>query len=417
MQASFTVDDGDRPATFPAADLLEGVRVLDLTNVLSGPFCTYQLALLGADVIKIEHPQTGDLARQLGAEPELNKQLMGASFIAQNAGKKSVTLNLKSAEGRKLFKQLVETADVVVENFRPGVMERLGLGYATLAAIKPSLIYCAISGFGQDGPLKNKPAYDQIVQGMAGVMSMTGDSTSAPLRVGFPVSDTIGGLTAAFAVVAALSARHTTGRGRMIDVSMLDSTIVTLGWAVSNYLTAGVEPRPLGNENMTAAPSGTFSTQQGLLNIAANKQEHFERLAEIIGRSDLITDDRFAERENRKRNRRALNDEINAALARDTAAAWESKLTTAGIPAGQVLSVPEILDHPQVKHRRLVQDLGPTAEGGRSARVVRAGYRFADCEPSARGTPPALGKHTQTIFAELGIEPSTFADLHAKGIL
>jgi len=185
--------------------LLEGIRVLDLTNVLAGPFCCYQLALLGTDVIKVEVPGSGDLARQLGADAELNKNLMGASFLAQNAGKRSVTINLKNPDGKEVFRRLVGTTDVLVENFRPGVMDRLKLGYWNLKQIKPNLVYCAISGFGQHGPLKDNPAYDQIVQGLSGVMSITGEKNSAPLRVGFPVADTVGGLTAAFAIAAAKS--------------------------------------------------------------------------------------------------------------------------------------------------------------------------------------------------------------------
>jgi CoA:oxalate CoA-transferase len=240
--------------------LLEGVRVIDLTNVLAGPFCCYQLAQLGADVIKVEVPRSGDLARQLGADPELNQNLMGASFLAQNAGKRSLTINLKSSPGREVFHRLVATADVVVENFRPGVMDRLSLGYEALRKAKANLIYCAISGFGKDGPLKDNPAYDQIVQGLSGVMSVTGDKQSAPLRVGFPVADTIGGLTAAFAIAAALFRRTGSGQGEFIDVSMLEATLVTMGWAVSNWLIAGIRPEPMGNENMTASPSGTFKT-------------------------------------------------------------------------------------------------------------------------------------------------------------
>ena len=267
--------------------LLEGVRVLDLTNVLAGPFCCYQLAQLGADVIKVEVPGSGDLARQLGADAELNKKLMGASFLAQNAGKRSVTLNLKNPDGKEVFRRLVGTADVVVENFRPGVMDRLGLGYQELKKLKSNLIYCAISGFGQNGPLKDNPAYDQIIQGLSGVMSITGDKNSAPLRVGFPVADTIGGLTAAFAIAAALFRRERSNEGEFIDVSMLESTLVTMGWAVSNWLIAGVRPEPLGNENVTASPSGTFKTGDGLLNIAANQQEQFEKLCELIGRKEL----------------------------------------------------------------------------------------------------------------------------------
>jgi len=283
--------------------LLEGIRVLDLTNVLAGPFGAYQLALLGADVIKVEAPGCGDLARQLGADADLNRELMGASFLAQNAGKRSVTVNLKSEAGRQVFRRLVGSADVVMENFRPGVMARLNLGYDTLRQIRPGLVYCAISGFGQDGPLKDNPAYDQIVQGLSGVMSVTGDAKTAPLRVGYPVADTIGGLTAAFAVAAALVRRGRTGEGEFIDVSMMEATLVTMGWQVSNWLIAGVRPQPLGNENMTAAPSGTFAAGDGPLNIAANQQQQFETLARLIGRPELAEDPRFCGREARKRNR------------------------------------------------------------------------------------------------------------------
>jgi len=249
---------------------LYGIRVLDLTNVLAGPYCCHQLVHLGAEVIKVEAPKTGDLARQLGADESLNRKLMGISFLAQNAGKKSITLNLKSPRGKKLFLQLTETAEVLVENFRPGVMGRLGLGFEELKKINPNLIYCAISGFGQSGTSSDLPAYDQIIQGASGLMSITGNQSSSPLRVGFPVADTVGGITAAFAISAALNANP---RGAFIDVSMLEALMSSMGWALSNYLNTGVEPIAYGNENPTSAPSGTFNTSDGLLNIAANKDE------------------------------------------------------------------------------------------------------------------------------------------------
>jgi CoA:oxalate CoA-transferase len=241
--------------------LLAGARVLDLTNVLAGPFCCYQLAQLGADVIKVEVPGSGDLARQLGADPELNRRGMGASFLAQNAGKRSITINLKSDKGRGVFRRLVAASDVVVENFRPGVMERLGLGYPALKAIKPDIIYCAISGFGQDGPLKFNPAYDQIIQGLSGVMSVTGDAETAPLRVGYPVADTMGGITAAFAIAAALFRRERSGEGELIDVSMLESTLVAMGWQVSNWLIAGVRPQPLAPPARSAPATGSSTSR------------------------------------------------------------------------------------------------------------------------------------------------------------
>jgi CoA:oxalate CoA-transferase len=382
--------------------LLEGIRVLDLTNVLAGPFGAYQLALLGADVIKVEAPGSGDLARQLGADAELNHELMGASFLAQNAGKRSVTVNLKSEAGKEVFRRLVRSADVVIENFRPGVMARLDLSYDTLRHTKPGLVYCAISGFGQDGPLKDNPAYDQIVQGLSGVMSITGDAATAPLRVGFPVADTIGGLTAAFAIAAALVRRGRTGEGEFIDVSMLEATLVTMGWQVSNWLIAGIRPQPLGNENMTAAPSGMFATGDGPLNIAANQQQQFETLARLIGRSDLITDPRFSGREARKRNRFALKAEIETALAERSASEWSALFNAHGVPAGEVLDIPAALAHPQIMARGLVKTFDATPGVAKPVAVVRSGFRLKSGDPAPAIPPPRLGVDTEDILAALG---------------
>lgn len=399
------------------ADLLQGIRVLDLTNVLSGPFCTYQLGLLGAEVIKIEPSDDGDLARQLGTDPELNRRKMGISFLAQNSGKKSLTINLKHPDGTALFEKLVATSDVVIENFRPGVMRRLGLDYEHLSRLRPSLVYCAISGFGQTGPLRNNPAYDQIIQGMSGVMSVTGDATSAPLRVGYPLCDTLGGMTAAFATMAALFDRARTGRGRFVDVSMLDSTLVALGWVVSNFLLGGVVPMAAGNENLTAAPSGTFRAADGPLNIAANKQEQFVKLCEIVGRPDIAADPRFRERERRKSNREALRQEIEAALANRPASEWEAQLNAAGIPAGRVLTVPEILDHPQIAERALVQTLGTVPGTDRPLRVLRSGFTYSDCLPSVDRPPPTLGQNSSELLKELGLDDAGIAALSANGVI
>jgi crotonobetainyl-CoA:carnitine CoA-transferase CaiB-like acyl-CoA transferase len=391
--------------------LLDGIRVLDLTNVLAGPFGAYQLALLGAEVIKVEAPGAGDLARQLGADPALNKALMGASFLAQNAGKRSITINLKSAAGKDVFRRLVRTADVVIENFRPGVMERLGLGYDALRELEPGLVYCAISGFGQDGPLRDNPAYDQIVQGLSGVMSVTGDAASAPLRVGYPVADTIGGLTAAFAIAAALVRRGRSGEGECIDVSMLEATLVTMGWQVSNWLIAGVHPQPLGNENMTAAPSGLFATGDGPLNIAANQQQQFEVLARLIGRPELAADPRFADREDRKRNRFALKAEIEAALAAKSAREWSALFNAQGVPAGEVLDIPEVLEHPQVTERELVKTFAGAPGAGKPVAVVRSGFRLKSGDPAPASPPPALGADTGDVLASLGFTEEEIAGL------
>ena len=394
--------------------LLDGIRVLDLTNVLAGPFGAYQLALLGAEVIKVESPGAGDLARQLGADPALNKALMGASFLAQNAGKRSVTINLKTAAGRDVFRRLVGSADVVIENFRPGVMERLGLGYDALREIRPGLVYCAISGFGQDGPLRDNPAYDQIVQGLSGVMSVTGDAASAPLRVGYPVADTIGGLTAAFAIAAALVRRGRSGEGECIDVSMLEATLVTMGWQVSNWLIAGVRPQPLGNENMTAAPSGLFATGDGPLNIAANQQQQFEALARLIGRPELAADPRFAEREDRKRNRFALKAEIEAALAAKSAREWSALFNAQGVPAGEVLDIPDVLEHPQVTERELVKTFAGAPGVEKPVAVVRSGFGLKSGDPAPATAPPALGADTGDVLASLGFTQDEIARLRRE---
>jgi CoA:oxalate CoA-transferase len=397
--------------------LLEGVRVIDLTNVLAGPFCCYQLAQLGADVIKVEVPRSGDLARQLGADPELNQNLMGASFLAQNAGKRSLTINLKSSPGREVFHRLVATADVVVENFRPGVMDRLSLGYEALRKAKANLIYCAISGFGKDGPLKDNPAYDQIVQGLSGVMSVTGDKQSAPLRVGFPVADTIGGLTAAFAIAAALFRRTVSGQGEFIDVSMLEATLVTMGWAVSNWLIAGIRPEPMGNENMTASPSGTFKTGAGLLNVAANKQEQFETLCELIGRKELATDPRYADREDRKKRRHELKADLESALTGKSAKEWSLLFNQHGVPAGEVLSIPEVLEHPQLIERGLIKRFQAAPGTDHEIAVVRAGFRLASGDPAPASAPPLLGADTETILQELGYDSDSIKTLKKDGVV
>ncbi|OLO06127.1 CoA transferase [Salinicola socius] len=374
---------------------LTGYRVLDLTNVLAGPFCCHQLAHLGAEVIKVERPQGGDLARQLGADPALNQALMGVSFLAQNAGKRSVTLDFKRPEEREAFLELVATADVVVENFRPGVMQRLGLGFETLRQANPELVYCAISGFGQDGPLANYPAYDQIIQGMAGVMSITGAPENAPYRVGYPLADTVGGLTAAMAINAALAERPR--KAHFIDISMLESVLATMGWAVSNLLIAGKPPQPLGNDNVTASPSGTFSTADGLINIAANKQEQFEAICHLLRRPEWLTDTRFAQRQARLDNRQALSDCIEVVLKQETTEYWWPRLVEAGVPAGPVYSVAEALAHPQVRDRGLIERFDDTSIG-RPLEVVSGGYRFDDQPPRVASPPPRLGQDNATLL-------------------
>ena len=392
---------------------LHGVRVLDLTNVLAGPFACHQLAHMGADVIKVEARGTGDLARQLGADMELNKTNMGVSFLAQNPGKRSITLNLKHVKGKEAFRRLVRTADVVMENFRPGVMDRLGVGHAELMKENPRLVYCAISGFGQDGPLRDLPAYDQIIQGMSGIMSVTGAPENAPYRVGYPVADTIGGITAAFAVAAAL-ADHDRTEGVFIDVSMLEAAMATMGWAVSNHLIAGRDPMPLGNDNVTASPSGTFRTGDGLLNIAANKQEQFEAVCQVLGHPDWAQDPRFIDRHARLQHRDALRHLMEGAMEAKPAGEWWQLLNEAGVPAGPVYSVPQALGHPQVEQRGMIATFKNAPGVGRDIRVVRTGFKLNGEPPSVDTPPPLLGQHSDEILAELDYSPSEIEALKAE---
>lgn len=395
---------------------LAGVKVLDLTNVLAGPFCCHQLVHLGADVIKVEVPGRGDLARQLGADTELNDKLMGTSFLAQNAGKRSLTLNLKKPQGKELLKRIVKECDVLVENFRPGVMDRLDVGYEALRAVNPSLVYCAISGYGQDGPMRALPAYDHIIQGLSGVMSITGAPDTAPYRVGYPMCDTIGGLTAAMAVCAALTNRERDG-GAFIDVSMLEATLATMGWVVSNHLIADIEPTPNGNENPTSAPSGTFETKDAPLNIAANKQEQFEILCKILGREELVKDPSYLTRDLRKENRFALKAELEKSLKERSASEWSETLNAAGVPAGTVLTVPEVLNHPQIRDRGMIGSFNDVPGADCDIRVARTGVKIDGESPAVDAPPPTLGQHSDEVLLEFGLRPDEIEKFRAASVI
>ena len=393
---------------------LEGKIILDLTNVLAGPFCTYQLVNLGAEVIKIEAPIKGDLARNLGADAELNKKGMGISFLAQNSGKQSATLNLKSEKGKNLFKKLVKKCDAVVENFRPEVMSRLELDYETLKQENPNLIYCAITGFGQDGPLSQNPAYDQIVQGLSGVMTITGDAENNPFRVGYPIADTIGGLTAAMAVSAAL---NNPKGGSFIDVSMLEATLVTMGWVISNYLIGGVVPKAQGNENFTSAPSGTFQAKDGLLNIAANKDEQWELLAKHLDRKDLISHPDFSNREDRKKNRLRLKAELETVLTTRSVEEWIKELNQIGVPAGPVLSIPEVLNHPQIADRGLIANLNNISNVEDSIEILKTAAIFNGQHLDVENNPPALGADNEKIYSDIGLNKEEINNLKKEGVI
>jgi crotonobetainyl-CoA:carnitine CoA-transferase CaiB-like acyl-CoA transferase len=394
---------------------LEGIRVLDLTNVLSGPFATLHLALLGAEVIKIENPLDGDLARKLGNVPELNKELMGTSFLAQNANKKSITLNLKKKEAKEIFLRLVADADAVVENFRPGVMTRLGVGWDVMHAANPRLVYCAISGFGQDGPDADKPAYDQIIQGLSGTMAVNGDERLNPLRCGFPVCDTVGGLTAAFAIMTALYHRERTGEGQMIDVALLDAVMPLMGWVAANLLIGGQQPVLMGNDNFTAAPSGVFRTGDGYVNIAANKQEQWESVCDVLGLPELKADARFAERDTRKKNRKELTPLLEAKLAGKTTKEWVALLNAKDVPSGEILGLEEALRQPQVAHRRTLRTVD--APGIGPLPLFNLPAIFGATPAAVETAPPRLGEHTAEILGRLGCSASDLAALKQAGVV
>jgi formyl-CoA transferase len=395
--------------------LLEGMRVLDLTNVLSGPFATLHLALLGADVIKIENPDGGDLARKLGNVPRYNQKLLGTSFLAQNANKKSLTLNLKSEQGKEIFRKLVKTADVVVENFRPGVMARLGFSYDELCLLNPRIIYCAISGFGQTGPDACKPAYDQIIQGLSGVMAINGDERLNPLRAGFPVCDTVGGMNAAFSIMAALYYREHTGEGQFIDIALLDSIMPLMGWVAANLLIGGQQPVLLGNDNFTAAPSGMFRTLDGYINIAANQQQQWEDLADELGLPEVKTDPRFQDRDIRKSNRALLTPLLEAKLSGNTTSHWVEVLNEKGIPSGAVVGLGAALDSEQARHRQVIADVEQPGIG--NIKIFNLTAKFSKTPAQIETAPPGLSENTNEILVELGYTVEEIKELREKSVI
>jgi len=346
---------------------------------------------------------------------KLNDEMMGTSFLAQNANKKSLTLNLKHPDAQQIFRKLAQTADVVVENFRPGVMDRFGLSYKSLSEVNPRLIYCAISGFGQTGSDAMKPAYDQIIQGLSGTMAINGDERLNPLRCGFPVSDTVGGLNAAFAILAALFHRERTDQGQFIDIALIDSIMPLMGWVAANLLIGNQQPSLLGNDNFTAAPSGTFATKDGHINIAANKQEQWESLADALGLADLKADPRFQQRDARKKNRKALTPLIEARLKEHETAYWVEMLNGRSIPSGAILSLEQALNQEQIRHRETLKTIH--AEGIGDLKLFNLTAKFDKTPASLESPPPRLSAHTSEILAGLGYTEEQIETLKKSGAI
>jgi CoA:oxalate CoA-transferase len=391
---------------------LEGLRVLDLTRVLAGPYATMVLADLGADVVKVEMPGTGDDARAY--PPHVAGE--SAYFMSLNRNKRSLTLDLKHAAGRELFLALVREADVLVENFRPGTMARLGLGYEELATHHPRLVYAAVSGFGQTGPYSPRAAYDAVLQAMGGIMSITGPEGGPPTRVGTSIADITAGLFGAIGILAALHKRAETGVGQMVDVAMLDCQVAILENAIARYAATGQAPRPMGNRHPAIFPFEPFDTSDGQLMIAAGNNALWIKLCAVIGRPELATDERFATNPLRHQNYIAMRAALAEALAQRPTAAWQRELDAAGIPNGPINDVVEVLHDPQVRAREMIQEVEHPVAG----RTLLPGVpiKLSATPGSIRRPAPRLGEHAAEILGDwLGWEADEVARWRARGAL
>jgi crotonobetainyl-CoA:carnitine CoA-transferase CaiB-like acyl-CoA transferase len=392
---------------------LAGKRVIEVTQVLAGPYCTYQLGLLGAEVIKIEKRDGGDWARQGGQDAELAAAGLPLSFITQNAGKKSITLDLKTPQGLQILKDLVKDADIFIENFRPGTAANLGIAYEDLQPLNEKLVYASLSAYGQDGPIGHRPAYDHIIQGMSGIMHTTGTPETVPLKVGSPYVDYATGLMGAFAVTAALMERERTGKGQRVDVAMLDTAMLLMASLAVSTMATGNSPPPTGAEAFSRSPSsGTYDTADGHLGLAANNQEQFARLCLALDLGHLLDDDRFAPT-NRTANQDALRAEFRAKFATKSAAEWEDILDKARVPAVRVRKMHEVLSEGQIEARGLMQPVtlpGPN----RDIAIPTLGFKANGDVTAARSAPPTLGQHNEEVLGALGLN---VAALRAQGVI
>jgi CoA:oxalate CoA-transferase len=398
----------------------DGIRILDVTRVLAGPYASYQLGLLGADVIKVEAVGTGESTRwRSEGDAQLGNAGMSPSFVAQGSNKRSLTLNLDTAEGQEVFLKLVATSDVVVENLRTGSMARRRIGYEDACRVKPDIIYCSITGYGQTGPKARYPAYDSVIQAAAGFMSVTGTPESGPLKAGPPVVDYAMGQAGAFAIAAALFQRQRTGTGQHIDLSMLDSCMALMSSLLTTYANTGNPPGLRGNEAPSRSPaSTTFETQSGLLAIAINEQHQFENLMRATGLGALLDDARFKDAASRRAHTGFLRDSIAKALLGKDAGQWEVILNQAGVPASRVLTVAEAVADPQVATRNFFSTFSAEETGvERALTVPLAAFQFATDGPKAVVPPPRVGNGTEPILASLGYAAAEIAALRERGIV
>jgi formyl-CoA transferase len=388
---------------------LSSIRVLDLTRVRSGPTAVRQLADWGADVIKIEQPSSGEGEDPFGGERG------GHDFQNLHRNKRSLTLNLKSPEGVAILKRMAETADVVVENFRPDVKTRLGIDYPAMCAVNPRIVYASISGFGEDGPYRDRPGFDQIAQGMGGLMSITGLPGQGPVRVGIPVADLCAGVLCAQGILLALIEREKSGRGQWVTTSLLQAQVFMLDFQASRWLNDGVVPGQAGNNHPTHIPTGVFRTADGYINIGASGKAMWERLCRAIGAAELLDDPRFATGALRLEHRDALNPEIERRLLTDGSAAWIERLNEAGVPCGRIYAIDEVFEDPQVRHLGMVKTVeSPHYD---PLRLVAQPMRLSRTDSEVTLRPPECGEHTDDILGSMGYSAGEIADLRRRQII
>lgn len=404
-------------------NLLSDVRVLDLSRVLAGPWSTQLLADLGADVIKVERPGKGDDTRAWG--PPFLKRADGTPtqdggyYIAANRGKKSITVDLQTKEGQDIIKRLAGNADVVIENYKVGTLQRLGLGYEDLSAINPALVYCSVTGFGQSGPRAKQPAYDFLIQAMGGLMSVTGERDElpggGPQKVGVPIIDLTTGVYGALAIVAALNARHRTGRGEYIDLAMLDVQVSLLANQAMNFLLSGRTPKRTGTAHPNIQPQRIFDCRDGQIVLVVGNDGQFLQLCDVIDRPELKSDERFLTNGQRVVNQTLLDPVLDAAFLREDRKVWLARLEQAGIPAGPINTVPEVFEEEQVVHRGMLQHLPHPVAG--TVPQVRSPFKFAHAETLPDTAPPTLGQHTDSVLEGAGFNPDEIAAFRSQGVI